>query len=1024
MNISEFSIKRPVFAMVCSILILVFGGVAYKFLSLREYPAIDPPNITVRTSYTGANSDIIESQITEPIEKAVNGIQGIRTITSSSNQGSSVVTVEFNLDVNLDNAASDVRDKVSQALRQLPADIDAPPVISKADASGDVIIILSLQSKEKSIIELSDFAENVLQEKLQTIPDVSGVNVFGLRKHAMRLYYKPEKMNAYGITVADIKSTLDKENIDLPGGKVAGNNTELVVKTLGKLTTENDFRELILRESADGIVRLGDVAEVRLGSEVEEVGFRLNGINAVACGIAPQPGANFIKISDEFYKRLEQIKKQKGFEDIEFTVVLDNTKNVRRALEEVEETLIVSLVLVVLVVYFFFRNWSIAFRPLIDIPVSLVGAFFIMYLSGFSINVLTLLGIVLATGLVVDDGIVVTENIYRKLEGGMPIKQAAKEGSREIFFAVISTSITLAVVFLPIIFIQGFVGSLFKEFGIVVAGAVLISAFVSLTLTPVLNVLMNRKNSKPSWFYVKTEPFFQALENGYKSLLIGFMRIRWMAWIIIVSCIVVIVLVLVNIQSELAPIEDKSQFRFNITAPEGTSFDYMDNYVSQLGDYFYDSIPSREFVFASTNNSFVGNGAVNSAFGRVVISNPNERSMTQDEIVNKTNARLSTFNDGRVFLIQEQTISVGFGSRGALPVQYVLQNLDFNKIKEVLPKFLAEARKNPIFQAVDVNLKFNKPELQVSIDRIKAKDLGLSVQDVAQTLQSALSGGRLGYFLMNGKQYQIIGQMNRDSRDEPSDLNQYYVRNNRGENIQLSSVVNIAESSNPPQLYHYNRFKSATVSASLAPGKTTGDGVKAMQDIGAKLLDESFTTSLSGPSRDFAESSSNTMFALLLAILLIYLVLSAQFESFIDPIIIILTVPMAFAGAFLSLWITGNTLNIFSEIGMIMLIGLVTKNGILIVEFSNKKREEGMAKIPALIEAAVQRMRPILMTSLATALGALPIALSLGAAATSRIALGVVIVGGILFSLLLTLFVIPAVYSYLSRNKKYENHED
>jgi HAE1 family hydrophobic/amphiphilic exporter-1/multidrug efflux pump len=1024
MNISEFSIKRPVFAIVCSILILVFGGVSYKFLSLREYPAIDPPNITVRTSYTGANSDIIESQITEPIEKAVNGIQGIRTITSSSNQGSSVVTVEFNLDVDLDNAASDVRDKVSQALRQLPADIDAPPVISKADASGDVVIILSIQSKEKSIIELSDFAENVLQEKLQTIPDVSGVNVFGLRKHAMRLNYMPEKMNAYGITVADIKSTLDKENIDLPGGKVAGNNTELVVKTLGKLSTENDFRQLILRENADGIIRLGDVAEVRLGSEVEEVGFRLNGINAVACGIAPQPGANFIKISDEFYKRLEQIKKQKGFEDIEFTVVLDNTKNVRRALEEVEETLVISLVLVVLVVYFFFRNWSIAFRPLIDIPVSLVGAFFIMYLAGFSINVLTLLGIVLATGLVVDDGIVVTENIFRKLEGGMPIKQAAREGSREIFFAVISTSITLAVVFLPIIFIQGFVGSLFKEFGIVVAGAVIISAFVSLTLTPVLNVLMNRKNSKPSWFYVKTEPFFQGLENGYRKLLIAFMRVRWMAWGIIVACIVIIIVIFSNIQTELAPIEDKSQFRFNITAPEGTSFDYMDNYVSQLGDFFYDSIPSREFVFASVNNSFVGNGSVNSAFGRVVISNPDERNMSQDEIVNKANARLSTFNDGRVFLIQEQTISVGFGARGALPVQYVLQNLDFNKIKEVLPKFLAEARKNTIFQAVDVNLKFNKPELQVSIDRIKAKDLGLSVQDVAQTLQSALSGGRLGYFLMNGKQYQIIGQMNRESRDEPTDLNQYYVRNNRGENIQLSSVVNIVESSNPPQLYHYNRFKSATVSASLAPGKTTGDGVKAMQDIGAQLLDESFTTSLSGPSRDFAESSSNTMFALLLAVVLIFLVLAAQFESFIDPIIIILTVPMAFAGAFLSLWITGNTFNIFSQIGMIMLIGLVTKNGILIVEFSNKKREEGMDKMSALIEAAVYRMRPILMTSLATALGALPIALSLGAAATSRISLGVVIVGGIIFSLMLTLFVIPAIYSYLSSNKKYQNHED
>ena len=1022
MNLAEFSLKRPVFAIVCSIIIIVFGGVAYKFLSLREYPAIDPPNITVKTNYTGASSDVIESQITEPLEKGINGIQGIRTITSSSNQGSSSITVEFNLDVDLDNAASDVRDKVAQALKQLPADIDAPPVISKADASGDVIIILAVQSKNKSIIQLSDFAENVLQEKFQTIPDVSGVNVFGLRRYAMRLDYNPDKMNAYGVTVSDIRNTLDKENIELPGGKIYGNKTELIVKTMGRLSSEADFRNLILREDENGIVRLGDVADIRLGSEAEEVGFRLNGVTSIACGIAPQPGANFVKISDEFYKRLESIKKQKGFEDIEFTVVLDNTANVKRALKEVEETLIIALVLVVLVVYLFFRNWSIAFRPLIDIPVSLVGAFFIMYYAGFSINVLTLLAIVLATGLVVDDGIVVTENIFRKLEGGMDIKDAAREGSKEIIFAVISTSITLAVVFLPIVFIQGFVGSLFREFGIVIAGAVLISAFVSLTLTPVLNVLLTRKKPKPSWFYVKTEPFFEGLENGYKNMLQKFMKVKWVAWVILSACVVVIGLLYGTLQSELAPIEDKSQFRFNATAPEGTSFDFMDQYTQGLADYFYDSVPSRQFVFASTNNSF-SNGSTNNAFGRVVLADPEDRDLSQEEIVNLTNAGIAKFNDARVFLVQEQTISVGFGSRGSLPVQFVLQNLDFQKIKEVMPKFLAEARKDETFQMVDANLKFNKPELEISIDRIKAKDLGLSAQDVAQTLQSALSGGRLGYFLMNGRQYQVVGQMMRAERDNPSDLNRYYIRNNKNEMIQLSSIVIIKENSNPPQLYHYNRFKSATISASLAPGKTIGDGVKAMRKIGDKLLDESFSTSLSGPSRDFEESSSNTSFAFLLALVLIYLVLSAQFESFIDPLTIMITVPLALTGALVSLWLTGQTINIFSQIGMIMLIGLVTKNGILIVEFANQKREAGLTKMQAIIEAAAQRLRPILMTSLATALGALPIALSLGAAATSRISLGVVVVGGIMFSLILTLFVIPAVYVYFSRNKKFENHE-
>lgn len=1023
MNISELSLKRPVFAIVCSIIIIVFGAVAFKFLSLREYPAIDPPNITVRTNYTGANSDIIESQITEPLEKAVNGIQGIRTITSSSNQGSSSITVEFNLDVDLDDAASDVRDKVGQALRQLPADIDAPPVISKADASGDVIIILSIQSREKNILELSDFSENVLQEKFQTIPDVAGVNIFGLRRYAMRLDYKPDRMSAYGVTLGDIKQALDKENIELPGGKIYGNNTELTVKTNGRLTTEEDFRNLIIREDVNGMVRLIDVADVRLGSEAEEVGFRLNGVPSVACGIAPQPGANFVKISDEFYKRLEEIKKQKGFEDIEFTVVLDNTKNVKRALKEVEETLIVALLLVVLVVFLFFRNWSIAFRPLIDIPVSLVGAFFIMYMADFSINVLTLLAIVLATGLVVDDGIVVTENIFRKLEDGMDIKTAAREGSKEILFAVISTSITLAVVFLPIIFIQGFVGSLFREFGIVIAGAVLISAFVSLTLTPVLNVMLNRKNAKPSWFYLKTEPFFEGLENGYKNLLSKFMKFKWIAWPVLAVCIFTIILLFKTLQSELAPMEDKSQFRFSATAAEGTAFDYMDRFTQELGKYLYDSIPEREFVFASTNNSF-SNGSVNNAFGRVVITDPDTRKRSQEDIVNQTNAKLSQFNDSRVFLVQEQTISVGFGSRGSLPVQFVLQTQNFDKLKEVLPKFLGEARKDKTFQVVDANLKFNKPELEISIDRIKAKDLGLNAQDVANTLQSALSGGRMGYFLMNGKQYQIVGQMARANRDEPADLSQYYVRNNRGELIQLSTVVKMTETSNPPQLYHYNRFKSATVSASLAPGKTIGDGVKAMEKIADGLLDESFQTSLSGPSRDFAESSSNTSFAFLLALVLIYLVLSAQFESFIDPLTIMITVPLALTGALLSLWITGNTINIFSQIGMIMLVGLVTKNGILIVEFANKKREAGIPKMQAILEASVQRMRPILMTSLATALGALPIALSLGAAATSRIPLGMVVVGGIMFSLLLTLFIIPAVYVFFSRDKKYLQHEN
>jgi HAE1 family hydrophobic/amphiphilic exporter-1/multidrug efflux pump len=836
----------------------------------------------------------------------------------------------------------------------------------------------------------------------------------------MRVWIRPDKLSAYGIAFNDIQTALNRENVELPAGKIYGNNTELIIRTLGKLTTEKQFADLILKEDATGIVRLSDVAKVELGPEAEEFGWKYNGVPAVGISITPQPGANYIRISDEFNKRLDQIKKGNKT-DIEFNILIDNTKNIRRSLEEVQETLIISLSLVVMVIFFFFRNWLIAIRPLIDIPISLIATFFIMYIGGFSINVLTLLGIVLATGLVVDDGIVVTENIFRKLESGLPIRKAALEGSKEIFFAVLSTSITLAVVFLPVIFLQGFVGSLFREFGIVVACAVLISAFVSLTITPVLNVFLNKKDMGHGKFYEKTEPFFRGMESGYKSLLTGFIKIRWMAWVIVAICVGIIYFIGTNIQSEIAPMEDKSSIRLSMTAPEGTSYDKMQGVSDAVTNYLSDSVKERDFVFSATPG-FGGNGS-NAASGRIGLVLPEFRNRTQNEIANDLNKKLTRFNDARIFAVQEQTISVGLASRGSLPVQFIVQNLDFEKIKAAIPKFLEEARKDKTFQNVDVNLKFNKPELQLTIDRIKAKDLGLTTTDVAAVVQSAFSGARAAYFIMNGKQYQVINQVERPDRSDPLDIEKLYVRNNRGDNIPLTAVVKLEENSNPPTLYHFNRFKAATISASLAEGKTIGDGVKVMQSIGNKVLDESFQTDLSGPSRDFVESSSNTNFALSLALVLIYLVLAAQFESFKDPFTIMITVPLAIAGALLSLWIFNQTLNIFSQIGMIMLIGLVTKNGILIVEFANKKREFGLNKSKAVIEAAVQRLRPILMTSLATALGALPIALSLGAASTSRMPLGIVIVGGIIFSLILTLFVIPAVYTFISGKHEAEHLE-
>lgn len=995
-----------------NIIIVLFGVIGFRFLGVRDYPAIDPPNISVRTSYPGANADIIETQITEPLEKAINGIAGVKNITSSSSNGSSNINVEFELSVDLEAAANDVRDKVSQAQRSLPSDLDAPPVVSKADASSDPILSMTLQSNTRNQLQMTEYANNVLVERLQTIPGVSGIQIWGEKRYAMRIWIDPAKLIAYNVTAGDVQSALLRENVELPSGKISGNATELTVRTFGRLNTEEEFNNLIVKNVNGTDIRLKDIGESVLGPENEETVLKGNGTPMIALAVIPQPGSNYVAISDEFYKRLDQIKKDVPG-DVKINIAMDQTRFIKKSILEVQETLMISFLLVVMIIYAFFRDWIIALRPLIDIPVSLIGAFFIMYLMGFTINVLSLLAIVLATGLVVDDGIVVTENIYKRIERGMNKYQAALEGSKEIYFAVIATSITLAVVFLPIIFLQGFVGRLFREFGIVVAGAVLISAFVSLTLTPVLNVKLTRRDlTKHPWFYTKTEPFFRWMENSYHAALQRFMSFRGMAFILVALCIGAIFLIGRNLQSELAPMEDRSQFRLQLTAPEGTSFDAMDKYVTRLTNLMLDSLPEKDMVLSVTSPGFTGSGNANTGFVRVTLVPPDERVRSQGDIVKMVNKNMPRFNEGRAFAIEEQTISVN--RRGGQPVAFVIQNNNFDKLTKILPQFLEEARQSKVLQNADVDLKFNKPELRVEIDRLKAAQLGVSVNDISQTLQLAYSNRRLGYFTKDGKQYQVMGQVARNDRDEPNDLKNLFVRNNRNELISLDNLVSVNESNTPPTIYHFNRYKSATISSNVQPGFTIGDGIEEMDKIAKKLLDETFATSLSGSSRDLKESSSNTSFAFILALVLIFLILAAQFESFVDPLIIMFTVPLAIAGAVISLSLFGHTLNIFSQIGMIMLIGLVTKNGILIVEFANQNRLKGMKKTEAVVYAATQRLRPILMTSMAMSLGALPLALSLGAAATSRIPLGVVIVGGILFSLVLTLFVIPAMYSFFS----------
>jgi multidrug efflux pump len=1010
MSLSSLSIRRPVLAIVMSIAILVFGILGYTFLGVREYPAVDPPIITVSTTYIGANADVIESQITEPLEESINGIAGIRTLTSVSRDGRSTITVEFDIDVDLEAAANDVRDRVSRAIRLLPPDVENP-IVSKADADAFPIVFLSVQSDTRNLLELTEFANNVFKERLQTIPGVSEVRIWGEKKYSMRIWLDPGKLAAYKLTPIDVQTALNRENVELPSGIVEGNTTELSIRTIGRLTTIEEFNNLIIKESEGSTVRIKDVGYATLGAENERTVLKRDGIPMVGVVLVAQAGANNIEIAEEFYKRLEQIKA--GLPgDIKTGIGFDVTEYINESIDEVMQTIIVALGLVILIIFLFFRDWRTTVIPVIAIPISLIGTFFIMFIADFSINVLTLLGIVLAIGMVVDDAIVVLENIFKKIETGMEPFEAGRRGSSEIFFAVISTTVALAAVFLPVIFLSGLTGRLFREFGIVVAGSVIISAFVALTLTPMLSTRILKKREGHSWFYNKTEPFFIKINETYKNHLEWFMRHRYLSLVVIIFSGILIYLFISTIQTELSPLEDRSRLQIMATAPEGATFEYMDNFTDNVIHFINDSIPESEALISVTSPGFGAASSVNSAFITMMLKEPKNRERTQSQVAGEISFELRKFSGARTFVIEPQTI----GGSGGLPVQYVLQAPNFEKLEEYLPKFLEAAGRHPAFSIVDVNLKFNKPELKLTIDRQRARDMGVSTINIAQTIQAAFSGQRFGFFIMNGKQYQVIGQLAREKRDAPIDLKSIYVKNNRDELIQLDNVVKLEEQSAPPQLYRFNRYVSATVSAGLAPGKTLGDGIAAMDEVASQVLDESFATALAGTSKNYAESSSSLVFAFLLALGLIYLVLAGQFESFRDPFIILFTVPLALAGALLSLWYFNQTLNIFSQIGIIMLIGLVTKNGILIVEFANQRKAAGLGKMEAIKDASISRLRPILMTSLSTILGILPIALALGAGSESRVSMGIAVVGGLIFSTFLTLFIIPAIYSYISRS--------
>ena len=1003
MNISELSIRRPVLATVLTLIIVLFGLIGYISLGVREYPSVDNPIISVSCSYPGANADVIENQITEPLEQNINGIPGIRSLTSVSQQGQSRITVEFELSVDLETAANDVRDKVSRAQRFLPRDCD-PPTVSKADADATPILMVAIQSEKRSLLEISEIADLTVKEQLQTIPEVSSVMIWGEKRYCMRLWLDPVKMSGYGITPMDVKNALDKENVELPSGSIEGDNTELAIRTLGLMHTTDEFNNLVIREDEGRIIRFSDIGRAELSARDLKSYMKMNGVPMVGVVVIPQPGANHINIAEAVYDRMEKMKKDLP-EDVTYNYGFDNTRFIRASIDEVKSTVYEAFILVIIIIFLFLRDWRVTLVPCIVIPVSLVGAFFIMYICGFSINVLSMLAIVLSVGLVVDDAIVMTENIYIRIERGMRPKAAGIEGAKEIFFAVISTTITLLAVFFPIVFMEGTTGRLFREFSFVVAGSVIISSFAALTFTPMLATKLLVRREQQSWFYMKTEPFFEGLNRGYARSLNWFLRRRYISIVIMVLSFIGIGWMWSNIPEEMAPLEDRSSITIRTMGAEGVTYEYMRDYTEDISRMADSLMPDAEFITARVSE---GNGNI-----QITLKDLKERNYTQMEVAEKLSRAVRTKTDARSFVQQRSTFG---GRRGAMPVQYVLQATSIEKLQEVLPTFMAKVYDSPVFQMADVDLKFSKPELRIEINREKANLMGVNTKDIAQTLQYGLSGQRLGYLYLNGKQYEIVGEINRQQRNSPANLKSIYMRSTKGEMIQMENLVELIEGIAPPKLYRYNRFVSATISAGLAEGKTIGDGLDEMDKIAANTLDDTFRTALAGDSKEFRESSSSLMFAFALALVLIYLILAAQFESFKDPFIIMLTVPLAICGALIFMVIGGQTMNIFSQIGIIMLIGLVAKNGILIVEFANQKQKAGVDKMMAIRDASVLRLRPILMTSASTILGLLPLMFATGEGCNGRIAMGTAVVGGMLISTLLTMYIVPTIYSFVSTN--------
>ncbi len=1024
MILSDLSIKRPVLATVMSLMIVLIGAMCFQRLSVREYPNIDPPTVSVRTVYKGATAQVVGSVITVPIEDALSGIEGIKTIKSQSREEVSQITVTFVTGRKVDAAAADVRDRVARVAYLLPAAALAP-VVAKTEADAFPIMWIALVSDRHTPMELTDYSDRYLVDPIKALPGVATAIIGGERKYAMRVWLDRERLASQGLTAQDVEEALRRQNLDSPGGRIESSDREFTVLAETDLKSISQFNEMIIREVNGYPVRLKDVGFAQAGPYENRKIIRINGTGGLALGVVKQSTANTLEVARAVKAIIPRLKSGLP-EGMKMWLAVDTSLFVEASISAVYETLVEALILVVLVIFLFLRSLRSTLIPAVTIPVSLVGAFLFVYLFGFSINVLTMLGIVLAVGLVVDDAIVVLENIHRHIEEGIPPYKAALLGSKEIGFAVVAMTVTLAAVFTPLVFMTGRTGQLFTEFAMTVAAAVMVSGFVALTLTPMMCSRLLKHQAKHGAIFNATERFFVGMNNGYRALLRATLRTRWAVLVVFAVVAASGIWVVLQLKSELSPVEDRGMFMAFVVAPEGSTMQYTDRYMVTVEEILK-SVPEISTVFAVVAPGLERPNPVNFGIGFSVLKPWNERERSQMKITKELTPKLYGGLPGVISFTKDPP-SLG-GSFLDKKINYVIYGNSYEELAGKVGKVMSKLAKYPGITGMDTDLKLNKPQLRVDIDRDKASSLGVSMETIGRTLETLMGGRDVTRYKREGKQYDVVVQVEDDKRRQPSDLTSIYVRGNSGDLQQLSNLVSVHEAVAPKELNHFNKLRAAIVNGNVAEGYTLGEVLDTIDSAVNEELPKGQATDLDGESREFRETGSQLGITLLLALIFIYLVLSAQFESFAGPLVIMFTVPLAMTGALLAMWINakignGGTLNVYSQIGLVMLVGLITKHGILIVEFSNQLRAKGVEKFEAVVEAATRRLRPILMTTAAMVLGALPLALSSGAGAEARSAIGWVIVGGLLMGTLFTLFVIPTAYTLLVRRVRIVGEEE